>query len=109
MRIKFIIVCWLLLIGPTLFIGAAAFRMLRLEQERLNQEALAAAEDRALALAESLLSTVADVEKGLTEFLREMPAHRLRETLIRWEASNPLVRNVFIWAPGRGLTHPRLE
>ncbi|MCP4692701.1 MAG: HAMP domain-containing histidine kinase [Desulfobacterales bacterium] len=38
-----------------------------------------------------------------------MPAHRLRETLIRWEASNPLVRNVFIWAPGRGLTHPRLE
>ncbi len=106
MRKKFIIVCWLLLIGPTIFIGAAAFRMLRHEQDRLDREAVSSAEDRAMAMAESLQITLGEVEEGLTESLLRMPTRQLRGTLIQWEASNPLVRNVFIWFPNAGLAHP---
>ncbi len=108
MRKKFIIVCWLLLIGPTIFIGAAAFQMLRHEQDRLDREAVSSAQDRAMAMAESLHITLAEVQDGLAQSLRRIPPRRLRETLIQWEASNPLVRNVFIWHPDAGLAHPQV-
>jgi signal transduction histidine kinase len=106
MKIRSIILYWLLLLVPTVAIAVAAFQVLSREQERIIHEATAAARDRARAIAEHLLISIESVESDLTEALNRIPAGKERETLGTWERNNPLVRNVFIWKPGTGLLYP---
>ncbi len=107
MQRRFILLYWMLFLVPTLLIALAAFQLLRHEQERIEQMARSAALDRARAIAETLQFTVAAIENELTHTLLQIPPSELLDTLIHWETDNPLVRNVFIWHPRKGLLHPR--
>jgi len=107
MRRRSIIIFWLLLLVPTLVVGAAAFKLLRNEQRRINQEVRLSAQDRAHAIGDSLQLTVAAVEDGLTETLKRIPKEKLEETLFSWEERNPLVRSSFIWNQKTGLQKPK--
>ncbi len=103
MKRRSIIIFWLLLLMPTLVVGAAAFKLLRNEQRRINQEVRLSAQDRAHAIGDSLQLTVEAVEDGLTEALKRIPIEKLEDILISWEERNPLVRNSFIWNQKVGL------
>lgn len=97
---------WLLLFVPTLLVGAAAFRLIRHEGERMAVQARSAALDRVRAIADNVRLTVSAVEDELGESLRRIPPDALAETLPAWEKDNPLVRNVFVWDAQRGLLLP---
>ena len=107
MKRRSIIIFWLLLLLPTLVVGAAAFKLLRNEQRRINQEVRLSAQDRAHDIGDSVQLTVEAVEDGLTEALKRIPAGKLEETLSSWEERNPLVRNSFIWNQKVGLQKPK--
>jgi len=107
MKRRSIIIFWLLLLMPTLVVGAAAFKLLRNEQRRINQKVRLSAQDRAHDIGDSVQLTVEAVEDGLTEALKRIPAGKLEETLSSWEERNPLVRNSFIWNQKVGLQKPK--
>jgi len=107
MKRRSIIIFWLLLLLPTLVVGAAAFKLLRNEQRRINQEVRLSAQDRAHDIGDSVQLTVEAVEDGLTEALKRIPTGKLEETLSAWEERNPLVRNSFIWNQKVGLQKPK--
>ncbi|HUL53317.1 MAG TPA: HAMP domain-containing sensor histidine kinase [Opitutaceae bacterium] len=93
---------WLLLLLPTLAVGAGAIQLLRREQARLAEQAtvvdtarLAAVEARARLVAENVELLVGDVETGLLDALADVPAARLDSFLDQWERTNPLVRTAF--------------
>jgi signal transduction histidine kinase len=46
------------------------------------------------------------VEVELQQALYEVPGQRLVDTLLEWEATNPLIRNVFVWDGATGLEYP---
>lgn len=96
-----IFVYWVLLIVPTLILGAAGLRLLGHEKDRIRAQSVASLADRAGALAESLELTVAAVEEALTRSLMAIDPVRLRETLRDRQETHPLVRNVFVWTEGR--------
>ncbi|ABA89868.1 sensor histidine kinase [Syntrophotalea carbinolica DSM 2380] len=98
-RSYWIVGAWLLLLIPTLLIGALALRLLRNEQGRLAENTVSAARQRCASIAESLDLTVAEVKDGLLTSLRQLPADDLEQHLEDWRLGNPLVRNVFIWSP----------
>lgn len=97
-RIHWIVGAWLLLLIPTLLIGALALKLLRNEQGRLAESHLSAARQRVATIAESLDLAVAEVKDGLLASLRQMPVDDLENSLEDWRLGNPLVRNVFIWS-----------
>ncbi|WP_432823234.1 hypothetical protein, partial [Trichloromonas sp.] len=105
-RTGFIIAAWLILLIPTLLIGGVALRLLQHEQQRLAGAAVAAASERAKATAESIALAVAEVKDGLLATLQTLPQEDLAGRLDAWRLENPLIRNVFIWAPGGGLSLP---
>ncbi len=107
MHKRSIILYWLLLLVPTVLIGAAVFQLLRHEQERINQQAQSSAQERVQAIGDTLQVTIGSVEDELTEALLSIPTDSLTETLSAWEAHNPLVRNAFIWSPQSGLVSPQ--
>jgi signal transduction histidine kinase len=92
MRKRSIILYWLLLLVPTIFIGTAAFQLLRHEQERIDQQARFSAQERAQAIGDTL---------------QVIPADSLTETLSTWASHNPLIRNAFVWSPKSGLLSPQ--
>jgi signal transduction histidine kinase len=104
-RTRLIIAAWLLLLVPTLLIGAMALRLVRNEHRQLVADSRAAAGQRAQSVAESLDLAVTEVRDGLLASLRRLPEENLADHLEDWKQSNPLIRNVFIWSPG-GLILP---
>ncbi len=93
---------WLLLLIPTLVVGAGAIQLLRREQARVSRqtEAVVAAREAAVAararlVVENVELFVGDVRTGLLDILAAEPAGALDEFLGRWERSNPLVRVAF--------------
>ncbi len=93
---------WLLLLLPTLAVGAGALFLLRREQTRLDEQARAVAgtrtaaiEARARLIAENVELLVGDVERGLMSTLREIPTANPDAALDEWEKANPLVRATF--------------
>jgi len=106
---KAIFLYWLLLLVPTLVVGAVAFRLLAHEQERLERQVLLSTRQRLEAMAEGLRLAAAAAKEGMTAGLLEMPQDRLEESLARWRGANPLVRNVFVWKEGEGLLLPDLD
>jgi len=101
-----IFIYWLLLLLPTAFISTAAYKLLRHEQVRIDQEARLSARDRVQAIGDTLQVTVAAVEDELTTILKAIPGNALIETLTQWESQNPLIRNAFVWDPLHGLIKP---
>jgi signal transduction histidine kinase len=101
-----VVLYWLLLLVPTLVLSVAVFRLLSREQQRIVHEAASSAQERARAIAEGLLVTIETVEENLTEAMRDIPPERELDTLLVWERENPLVRNVFLWRPLKGLAYP---
>lgn len=106
MKLRVIILYWLLLLVPTLIIGAAGVLVLRDEEERLIQVQRSSARDRATAIADSVQITVEAVERNLAAALFRIPRTRVVDTLLYWKDTNPLIRNVFAWTPKEGLLYP---
>jgi signal transduction histidine kinase len=98
-----------LLAVPALVAGGLALRMLGREEGRLRLEARAAAEERVGLAAASILGAVREAQDGLADALRRLAPEERVETLRAWERDNPLVRNVFVWRPQRGLEWPEAE
>ena len=97
---------WALFLVPTLIVAALALRLLLHEQERLNRSALLSLSQQAQTVADAIHVTVQAVQDNMgISLLQLSPAHRL-EQLKSWEASNPLVRNVFIKYKNKKLTYP---
>ena len=93
---KKIILYWILLIIPSAIIVGVSFQLIRHEQERINQSALASLTDRSTAVSEYIRITVKDVETELTEPLFNIPENAEKRTLLAWAETNPLIRNIFI-------------
>ncbi len=93
---KKILLYWALLIIPSSIIVGVSFELIRHEQERINQSALASLTDRSTAVSEYILITIKDVETELTESLFNIPENTIKRTLLAWRETNPLIRNVFI-------------
>ena len=92
-----IIFFWALLLVPTLIMAGVAARLLYHEQERINRSNLLALTERAQTIAQSIHLTIEAVKDNLTQSLVIIPPEKLKPTLLDWEMTNPLVRNVFIF------------
>lgn len=103
---------WLLLLVPTIILGAGALYLLKGEEQRLSSNVRATAYDRVAAISGNIDLAIADVKDGLIETLKSLPSADLggqADLLEEWKRSNPLIRNVFIWEQGRGLLYPDPE
>jgi len=101
-----IIIFWALFLVPTLIISGIAFRLLSHEQERINRAAIQALSERAKTISETIHITVEAVQENLTQSLLDIDQDNLQKTLLVWEETNPLVRNVFIYQKDRELEYP---
>jgi signal transduction histidine kinase len=106
MKKRSILTYWLLMLLPTVFICLAAARLLVHEQERISQMGRASRTERLQNIAETLQITVDAVEVELQQALYDIPEERLAATLLEWEATNPLIRNVFVWHDNATLEYP---
>jgi signal transduction histidine kinase len=106
MRTKVIILIWLLMVAPTLLIGVYAFRLLKHEQERIQNRAIETVQAKAQTVAESIQITVGELVDNITEQLAELPPRTPLDTLWNWRRDNPLIRNAFLWDPVDGLKFP---
>ncbi len=99
----------LLLLLPALAVGGLALGLLAREQSRLAEREQAAAESRRAAvetrarlIAENIELLVGDVQSALMTTLLEAPAAEPRAFMTEWQATNPLVSEVFrVTADGR--------
>jgi signal transduction histidine kinase len=106
-----IIIFWTLLLVPAMVLAGFAFRQLSFEQDRLHRTEITALEDQARLVAQNLDHSMATIQDNLTQSLLDIKANNqntrvLDERLLAWEKSNPLIRNVFIFHPGKGLLYP---
>ncbi len=67
---------------------------------------ISAAEDKANAIASSLVLTVENAQTGLSDSLHNIPEKQRIDILAEWERTDPLVRNVFVWHEETGLEYP---
>ncbi|MCP3901225.1 MAG: hypothetical protein GY707_16090, partial [Desulfobacteraceae bacterium] len=103
---RFITLFWILLIVPAIIISAVAFRLLLHEQERINRTAITSLTERGKIIASNIHLTIGEVEESLSQALIDIDSGQLKATLLFWEESNPLVRNVFIWDEHDLLRYP---
>lgn len=101
-----LIIAWLLLLTAALSIGGLAIHLLRGQEQNLAIAAVEARRQGLAASAESISLAVTEARDTLVATLQTLPADSLIDTLETWRLDNPLVRNVFVWQPGRGLLHP---
>ena len=107
MRTWTVALYWLFLLVPTIAIGAFGLKLLSHEGERIEQLQRASLRDRAVAVADTVQIAVEAVEADITAALSAIPREKLLDSLLDWKEANPLVRNVFTWAPRIGLQYPR--
>ena len=93
---------WLLLLLPTIAVGAGALFLLRREQQRMAERGAYADEARRAAIAararlivENVELLVSEVETALLDALAAEPAAGVDAFLEQWEKGNPLVRTAF--------------
>jgi signal transduction histidine kinase len=103
---RFITLFWVLLLVPAIIISAVAFRLLIHEQERINRTTIISLTERAETIASNIHITVREVEESLSQALINIQAEQLKSTLLLWEETNPLIRNVFIWKKQTLLEYP---
>ena len=109
MKRRTIVLYWLMLLVPALLIGAVAALFLCREQQRLNQQARAAALSSVQIVADNLKFAVVAAEESITEELTHLDGTNPSAALQEWEKSNPFIRNVFLWTPHAGLQLPPLS
>jgi signal transduction histidine kinase len=104
---------WLLLLAPTLAVGAVTVALLWREQARLERDAtavrdtrLAAVVARARLVAENADLLVADVRDTLTAPMRELTTAGWSTLLPGWALQNSLVLGGFTLSPYGQLTQP---
>jgi signal transduction histidine kinase len=108
-----ILLYWLLLLLPTLAVGAGALFLLRREQARLDEQERSVAAlrretiaVRARQIAENVELIMGDVQSGLMATLNQTPVENPDAFLNPWGTANPLVRSTFrLNASGR-IIHP---
>lgn len=101
-----IIYFWALILVPTLLMSGAAYRLLSHEQDRIGRSAQEALMERAAAISETVHLTIETVKDNLARSLMKIDPVLLNQTLLDWETSNPLVRNVFVLESGKNLIYP---
>ena len=82
---------------PTLIIAGLALKLLSHEQERINQSAIKALSQRAETVSQTIHITIEDVLENLKQSLLAIEQDTLETTLLIWEETNPLVRNIFLY------------
>jgi signal transduction histidine kinase len=97
---------WGLLLVPALIIGVVGFRLLSNERERWERMERTTALERARAIAQTMRNSVEGAEREITDGLLAIPRESILDTLFMWEKENPLIRNVFMWRPKKGLEYP---
>lgn len=106
MKMRSIILYWVLLLVPTLAISTATFRLLKHEQGRLQMQARQSATARVEGLRDALLLGIGAVQDELIDGLRLVPEGEALLLLERWERHNPLIRHAFVWRRAHGLRYP---
>ncbi len=101
-----IIFFWALFLVPTLIVTALAFRLLSHEQERLNRTAMETLSRQAEAMADTIHLTLQAVRDNMGRSLLQLSPEGRLDQLKSWEATNPLVRNLFIKPQGKEPTYP---
>ncbi len=101
---------WLLLLTPTVLIGVAAFWALKREEERFQESHERAVRDIAAGKAELFAKGIRHrlelIQRDLMQDLVTIADDALTEELAAWDREEPLVRNVFVWAPPNRLQMP---
>ena len=99
---------WLLLLVPTLLIGATALWLLWQEQQRLGaagreaqDRTVAAGRARTQVAADNIELLVSEIRDGLIRELAETPESELEPLLANWPRTNPLVAETFFWRTDR--------
>jgi len=94
---------WLLLLVPTLVVGAVSIQLLRREQSRIEMQSASAREARRAAVTararlvvENVELLIGDVQSALLDTLGAEPPETLDAFLQDWERNNPLVRTAFL-------------
>jgi signal transduction histidine kinase len=97
-----VLLYWLLLLIPTLIVGAGAFWLVQREEARINEHRRAAdtarraaIEARTRLIAENIEVIVSDVQAGLMATLNAAPDTSPAAFLSEWRRANPLVRDTF--------------
>lgn len=101
-----ILIFWTLLLVPALILAGVAFRLLSHEQTRIRQTRDDTLLDQARVIARSIDLSLETVQGNLTASLVDIDPKDLEPRLISWEKHNPLIRNVFIYNPEKGLEYP---
>lgn len=101
-----IVLFWALFLVPTLIMAGVAFTLLSHEQERINKSSMQGLVEKAKTISETIHLTIEAVQENLTRSLLDIEQGNLLDTLLTWEKTNPLVRNVFIFQNGRELDYP---
>lgn len=104
---------WLLLLLPTLAVGAGALYLLQKEQARLDEQAKAATSlrreaiaARARQIAENVELLLGDVQAGLMTTLMQTTEENPEGWLDAWSGSNPLVKSTFSLAADGRILRP---
>ncbi|WP_145928833.1 HAMP domain-containing histidine kinase [Termitidicoccus mucosus] len=97
-----VLLYWLLLLVPTLIVGAGAFWLVQREEVRINERQRsadttrrAAIEARTRLIAENIEVIVSDVQAGLMATLNDAPDTSPAAFLSEWRRANPLVHDTF--------------
>lgn len=106
MKRSLILLYWLLLLVPTLWVGALTLDLLQHEEERVALAEHQAARGRVGSLADNLAAAVQDVEDGLILALTDLGPRPDISTLVQLERTHPLVRNVFLVDPSGAVRLP---
>ncbi len=106
MKTRTIILYWVLVLFPTLFICVGALRLLRHEQERLATRESRAIAQRVEATAGDVQLAVGELRDAVLSELGQGPGDADRAALQAWQARNPLLRHTFIWHRDRGCFIP---
>lgn len=101
-----IIIFWALFLVPTLIMAGIAFGLLSHEQERISRSAIHTLSEKAKTISETIHLTVEAVQENLTQSLLEVDSDQIKNRLIEWEETNPLVRNVFVYKKNHDLDYP---
>ena len=97
---------WALFLVPTLLMAGVAFVLLEKEQERITLSAIHALSQQAQSVSETIHLTIETVQENLEQSMLEIDSLTLKTELVQWEATNPLVRNIFIYYPKKQLEYP---
>ncbi len=106
MKIRTVILVWLMIPLPTIVLGWVAIRLLRFEEQRLRMVAESSMRAEIHTIVDSVSSAMDDVKRGIMDRLVDIETSTLPGSLASWERDNPLIRNVFVVQGDRDVIYP---